>query len=235
MRKLAQDVAGFREFAENHSRDSSGRADPYGRELLAAKMMGRWPSGAPLALAPERDVPALGKSSVLNNSFLYRSGDSSGTACPVGSHIRRANPRDALDARPERSFELSKRHRIIRRGRKLDGGAPADTGAEKREQGIVFIALNADIRRQFEFLQQAWINDPAFMGLHREKDAIAGDNDGTGVFTIQGGAFDRHLRGLPRFVTVRGGAYFFVPSIAALKCVAGSPRERAQTAGASPS
>jgi Dyp-type peroxidase family len=236
MRKLAQDVAGFREFTENHSRDSAGRADPYKRELLAAKMMGRWPSGAPLALAPEHDVPALGKSSALNNSFLYRSGDPIGTACPVGSHIRRANPRDALDASPKRSFELSKRHRIIRRGRKFDGGAPAGAGAEMREQGIVFIALNADIRRQFEFLQQAWINDPAFMGLHCDKDAIAGDNDGRGGFTIQGAAFDRHLRGLPRFVTVRGGAYFFVPSIAALKCVAGFPREPAQTAaGASPS
>jgi deferrochelatase/peroxidase EfeB len=153
---------------------------------------------------------------------------------------RTRHSRAGQKLRPEQqfslSFTLSKRHRIIRRGRKFDGGAPADTGAEKREQGIVFIALNADIRRQFEFLQQAWINDPAFMGLHRDKDPIAGDNDGTGVFTIQGAAFDRHLRGLPRFVTVRGGAYFFVPSIAALKCVAGSPRERAQTAaGPSPS
>ena len=233
LRKLAQDVADFHRFVADASRDSAGSVDPYQRELLAAKMMGRWPSGAPLTLAPERDNPALAKSPVLNNGFLYRLGDGAGGACPIGSHIRRANPRDSLDTRPERSFEMSKRHRIIRRGRKFDSGASAEGGSTQSEQGIVFIALNADLRRQFEFVQQAWINNPAFMGLHRDKDPIAGDNDGTGAFTIQGPAFDRHAHGLPRFVTVRGGGYFFVPSIAALKCIAEAPCQPATAAATS--
>lgn len=234
LRRLAQDVDGFHRFVADMSRDAAGQADPYRCELMAAKMMGRWPSGAPLTLAPERDNPALANSPILNNGFLYRPGDGAGNACPIGSHIRRANPRDSLDTRPERSFELSKRHRIIRRGRKFDSGA-SEGEARHSEQGIVFIALNADIRRQFEFVQQAWINNPAFMGLHRGKDPIAGDNDGAGVFTIQGPAFDRHAHGLPRFVTVRGGAYFFVPSIAALKCIAGAPRQPATAVATSTS
>lgn len=222
LRKLAQDVNGFHRFVADASRDAGGNPDPRRCELLAAKMMGRWPSGAPLTLAPERDNPALASSSVLNNSFLFRSGDSAGTGCPAGSHVRRANPRDALDTTAKRSFRLSKRHRIIRRGRKFN--SPSDSGAAAAEQGIVFIALNADLRRQFEFVQQAWINNPSFMGLANDKDPIVGNNNGAGAFTMRSGAFDRHLNGLPRFVTVRGGAYFFVPSIAALKCIAGTPR-----------
>src|SRR5262249_55422805 len=117
VRKLEQDVCGFRDFIAKHSMKPDGSIDAYQRELLAARMLGRWPSGAPLTLAPVRDMPALGEHQAINNQFRYRPADGNGAVCPIGAHVRRANPRDSLDMTARRSLSLSKRHRIIRRGR----------------------------------------------------------------------------------------------------------------------
>jgi Dyp-type peroxidase family len=222
VRKLEQDISAFSKFIEDHSKNAKGVSDPYQAELLAGRMVGRWRSGAPLAVTPERDCPILGTDPVINNSFLYRD-DPDGLKCPIGAHVRRANPRDGQDFGPSCSFVLSQRHRIIRRGRKYSEDVTGPTGDKEPRQGIFFVAINADLRRQFEFLQSTWINNPSLMGLHNERDPVVGNNDEQGVFTIPGKSFDRHLVGLSRFVKGRGGAYFFLPGIAALEFLANCP------------
>jgi Dyp-type peroxidase family len=197
-RKLSQDVPAFRRFL----RDNGG-ANP---ALLAAKMMGRWSSGAPLALAADADDPGLGADRRRNNAFDYGD-DPVGYRCPRGAHVRRALPRTGAIT--------ERRHLLLRRGLPygpaLDDGAP-DDGADR---GLVGVFLNASIERQYEFVQREWINAPRFDGLRNDPDPIAGP--GAGDFTWQRRPLPRQFRRLPRFVTVRGGEYFFVPSITALR------------------
>jgi Dyp-type peroxidase family len=217
VRKLEQNVSAFNDFIAEQARNTDGSANHYRGELVAARMVGRWRSGAPLTLAPHCDIPALGAHRAISNNFRYRPLDRNGAACPVGAHIRRANPRDSLDFAARRSLALSKRHRIIRRGR------PYREGSEK--QGTFFIAMNADLRRQFEFVQQAWVNNPQFMGYNDGPDRIAGVNHdmaSRGLHESVGCC----PRGLASFVTVKGGAYFFLPSIPALKIIASFGRMR---------
>jgi Dyp-type peroxidase family len=196
---------------------------------LASKMVGRWPSGAPLVNAPRFDRPELAD----DNAFLYvRSGDSDGLKCPIGSHIRRSNPRDALDPHPgsDRSIEVGNRHRIIRRGRAY--GPPAAGSMDPRdiigqagdgqERGLHFICFNTHIDRQFEFVQHTWTNNPKFDGLYEDDDPIVGDRGGAsqptgGSFTIQHEPVRKRVTGMPRFVTTRGGGYFFMPGIKAVR------------------
>jgi len=217
-RKLAQDVAGFWRFMDSRTRGPDGASDPERRSWLAAKLVGRWPSGAPLVLAPVRDDPALGSDGRRNNDFTFMPTDPNGFACPLGSHIRRANPRDSLQPTPAESVRLSNRHRIMRRGRPYQQRTETGTA-----QGLVFIALNADLSRQFEFIQQTWIINPKFNGLYADKDPIIGDNDGSGVMTIQARPVRERITGLPRFVTARGGGYFFLPGMNMLRYLA-APR-----------
>ena len=218
-RKLAQDVAGFRSFLDRATRNADGSSNPGRAKLLSAKMMGRWPSGAPLTLSSEKDDPELGRNKNRNNDFGFAASDRDGFACPVGSHIRRANPRDALafPAEPKRSLAVSNRHRIMRRGRPY---REVSSTGEIVEQGILFVAINANLHRQFEFIQQSWLNNTKFNGLYDERDPLSSANPGDGMMTIQAKPVRERLHGLPRFVTVRGGAYFFLPSIRALKFLA---------------
>jgi Dyp-type peroxidase family len=208
LRKLHQRVAAFRQYLRSNS------SSPQEEELLAAKMMGRWRSGAPLALSPERDDPSLGGDGDRNNDFLY-SDDPVGLKTPIGSHIRRANPRDAKVAGAVRL------HRMIRRGTAygppLPEGVVEDDGADR---GIMFVFLGAHLKRQFEFVQSEWVNDSTFIGGSGEKDPISGANDGTGEFTIPRRPVRRRLKGLSRFVITRGGEYCFVPGLRALQWLA---------------
>jgi Dyp-type peroxidase family len=203
-RKLSQDVPAFRRFL----RDNGG-ANP---ALLATKMMGRWPSGAPLARAAEADDAGLAADRRRNNSFDYVD-DPVGYRCPRGAHVRRALPRTGAVA--------ERRHLLVRRGLPygpaLEDGAP-DDGADR---GLVGVFLNASIERQYEFVQREWINAPRFDGLRNDPDPIAGP--GAGDFTWQRRPLPRTFRRLPRFVTVRGGEYFFVPSITALRFMSDTP------------
>jgi len=210
-RRLAQDIKGFWDFVESESRGDARR-----RELFAAKLIGRWKTGSPLVLTP--DAPG----SQHRNDFLYMSDDPDGLRCPFGAHIRRANPRDSLLVMPTwKSFQSSRRHRIIRRGRKYCELAKDSTAEQPRyEQGIFFIALNADLRRQFEFIQQTWLNSPTFNGLDKDKDPIIGDNDGAGQFTEQADPVPHHVSPINRFVKMEGGAYFFLPGLRSLKFLA---------------
>lgn len=208
-RKLVQRVDEFCSYIHN----SAPTRDE--RELNAAKMVGRWRGGAPLVLSP--DSPGAEP----RNDFLFMETDPHGLACPIGSHIRRAHPRDSLDMPPSRSILISRRHRLLRRARKfLLPPSHLAKDKSKNEQGLFFIVLNGDLRRQFEFVQQLWINEPSFNGLDNDRDPLIGDNSTGGEFTIQAKPTNRHLRGLPRFVVMKGGGYFFLPGIRAMRFLA---------------
>jgi deferrochelatase/peroxidase EfeB len=236
-RKLAQDVAGFWRFIE-HASDGLGGAEDIEEKhkqmrWLAAKFTGRWPGGAPLTLSPDQDDAKLEK----ENNFTYRPEDMNGNACPIGSHIRRSNPRDSIlrvKDTAEQSFRTSGEHRIIRRG--IGYGEPLFPAEaienphvpmgiqdDGRPRGLQFFAINASIKRQFEFIQQTWLNNSKFNGLEDNKDPISGDNDGLSHMEIQSDPLRIRITGVPRFVTVKGGAYFFLPSITALNFLANRP------------
>ncbi|MCR5878892.1 Dyp-type peroxidase [Phenylobacterium sp. J367] len=208
-RKLHQDVAGFRRYLRANS---SGADD---EELLAAKMMGRWRSGAPLALCPMHDDPALGGDPARNNAFLFRADDATGYRTPPGSHVRRCNPRDADVA------GVVRLHRMIRRGTAygppLPPGVTEDDGADR---GLMFAFVGAHLKRQFEFVQSEWVNGGEFLGLGDARDPICGAADGAGAYAIPRRPLPRRLQGLARFVTTRGGAYGFMPSLTALRWLA---------------
>ena len=210
-RKLQQDVAGFRRYIKEKSSNAEEM------QLLAAKFVGRWPSGAPLVLAPERDDENIGKDTERNNAFSYMEKDPDGYRCPIGAHIRRTYPRDSLGGDAQESLKNVNRHRILRRG--VLYGEPLPEGIfedDGKPRGILFFCINADIDRQFEFVQQTWLNNPKFNGLYNDKDPLLGDNDGSGQMTIQRQPVRQRLTNLPRFVSVKGGGYFFLPSISAL-------------------
>jgi Dyp-type peroxidase family len=210
-RKLHSRVAAFRQYLQANARSDAEQ------ELLAAKLVGRWPSGAPLVLAPERDDPALGADPQRNNDFVYYDSDPHGLRCPPGSHIRRSNPRDAL----KDQGAVVNLHRILRRGATygpmLPEGVLEDDGVDR---GSIFAFIGSSLARQFEFVKSQWHNDGGFIGLDQERDVIAGDNDGSGTFTIPERPIRRRLHGLPRFVMTRGGEYCFMPGIRALHWLA---------------
>lgn len=214
-RQLSQDVAGFWRFVDTAIRRRHGDGDPEERTRLAAKLVGRWPSGAPLVKSHHRDDPDLGT----DNSFGYAAWDGHGLRCPLASHIRRTNPRDALGDDPERALELANLHRILRRGRVYGPGLDDPlAGDDGKDRGLFFLCLNANLERQFEFVQHTWCNNPKFAGRYDEQDPLLGNPppDG-GRFTVQDAPVRQRLVGIPSFVTTRGGAYFFLPGIAALR------------------
>jgi Dyp-type peroxidase family len=230
-RQLQQHVYRFWSFVREAASQVHG-ADGDGRYVgLAAKIVGRWPSGAPLVLAPDEDRPDLAAA----NAFAYHHADPVGLACPIGAHVRRANPRDSLDPSPGHaaSLAVNRHHRLLRRGRSY-GPALTDTmspedilrrGDDGKARGLCFIALNTNIARQFEFIQSSWLNNPTFAGLHDDVDPLVGrrgryGGDPRGVFTIPACPVRKRLLGIPDFVTVRGGAYFFLPSLSAVRFLA---------------
>jgi Dyp-type peroxidase family len=221
-RKLHSKVAAFRRFL------SANATSAMSAQLLAAKMVGRWPSGAPLMLAPEQDAPELGSDLQQMNNFTYAQ-DPKGLRCPIGAHIRRMNPRDtALEV-----MTNVKIHRIIRHGTSYGPPLPENVLEDDgKERGIFFIFLSAKAPETFEFLKKEWINAGNFLGLGPEEDPIAGAQTGTGIFTIPMKPIRRRLQGLERFTVTRGGEYGFVPSLSALRWLASSPADRATAASA---
>ena len=228
-RQLGQDVRGFWEFLDERTSDRHGASNAAARLRLAAKMIGRWPSGASLIHAPREDNPALAEA----NDFGYHHTDPHGFKCPIGSHVRRTHPRDALDPDPGslRSIAIGNRHRILRRGRhygqplRPDELLRADGAADEDERGLYFIGLNANIARQFEFIQHTWVNNRTFNGLYDDADPLIASHQPHGAtFTIQAEPVRERLTGLPQFVTVRGGAYFFLPGLRAIRYLASPSR-----------
>jgi Dyp-type peroxidase family len=219
-RKLEQRVGRF--WREMHTRARPRQCETLDEAAvhLAASLVGRWPSGAPLSLHPHRD-PGGDPS---RNDFGYHRDDPDGLKCPFGAHTRRANPRDMLPPSPSDSLVETSHHRIFRRGRPYGAPLQDRTQEDGFERGLIFIALCADLRRQFEFVQQTWINSAKFAGLRGERDPLIGaPADASRRFTLPEAPVRRHIVDLPAFVTMRGGAYFFLPGMRALEWLA-TPR-----------
>ena len=210
-RKYQSRVGAFNRFLR-----ANGRTDQE-RELLAAKLVGRWRSGAPLTLAPDTDNPALGADPQQNNDFNYAN-DRRGLQVPLGSHIRRMNPRDTELAR----LTDVNVHRIIRRGTTY--GAPYDPNAlseadDEVPRGAYFLFISAKAMATIEFLQQEWINDGNFIRAGNERDPIVGLQQDGATFTIPKAPVRRRVHGIDTFNVLRGGEYFFMPSLSALRWI----------------
>jgi deferrochelatase/peroxidase EfeB len=161
---------------------------------------------APAAAAPTRTAqgtPAPKSRRTADNDFLFGAEDPEALRCPLGAHIRRANPRDSFDPGSNEQIAISNRHRIMRVGRQYEDGD---------KKGLLFMCLNGDIERQFEFIQQTWLMSPSFPGLSCEKDPVLGDGEkGACGFTIPSRDGPLTLSPMPAFVTTKGGGYFFMP------------------------
>lgn len=233
-RQLGQDVKAFWKFAYESSKDEQGKYVEQEAIKIASKMVGRWPSGTSLVDSPEQDNPSMNN----KNDFLYYKQDSNGLGCPYGAHVRRNHPRDCLENIPKESSFIAKKHRLLRRGRSFGPVVVAsmqpaeilnanDTAPEG-SRGMNFICFNGDLARQFEFVQNIWINNPKFNQLTDELDPLVGNPAGRGhneemnSFSIQERPFRKRLENLPMFVHTIGGAYFFMPSISAIKFLASS-------------
>jgi deferrochelatase/peroxidase EfeB len=199
IRQLRQDVDDFNKYCRERASDHG--VTP---EYIAAKMLGRWPNGSSLVRNPHQPGGDA------DNEFRFGRDDPDGLACPRGAHIRRANARDALHADLPNPLRITNRHRILRVGRPY---VAPDTGTVG---GLLFMCLNAEIERQFEFLQESWVMRPSFDGLHNETDPLLGPNDGRGVMTVPTEDGPLCLSGLRNFVTPIGGGYFWLPSRSAV-------------------
>jgi Dyp-type peroxidase family len=211
-RELYQDVALWR----RTMRDAAKLYEAGDEHKLSAKAVGRWANGAPLEHHPDTAPGDYDPKTARDvNDFRYDK-DLDGMKCPVGAHIRRSNPRDALGFEGHLSF----RHRMIRRGmpygEPLPEGSVTDDGADR---GLVFVSFQASISRQFEGVQVQWLNAGNIFGLGHDKDFILGDPIGTGKMTIQGRP-PFFLTPQEVFVRTRGGEYLFVPGMTGLAALA---------------
>jgi Dyp-type peroxidase family len=239
VRKLEQHVVRFRDFLRTQAAvlgavpgiklPSSPRA---AEDFLAAKMFGRWPDGSSLDLYP------AARAGDKSNNFNYAD-DPEGTRCPLGAHVRRANPRASLGF----GGNIVRRRRLIRRGIAYgkylsEAAIEADAGDRR---GIMFLAFNASISQQFEFVQQQWINYGDDFNQGNDTDPIAGNRFGGGRMVVPDQPFRRVENGvgrmvipgdqrtarqsflcadIPCFVTTKGGDYFFVPSLTGIRLIA---------------
>jgi Dyp-type peroxidase family len=231
IRHLEQDPAAFDGYCAQQADELKHRLPaPYrvDAEFIAAKLLGRWRNGAPIVRAPYSDTVSRAQAIAAHNqgapkdahitfanNFLLGEEDPEGLRCPFGAHIRRANPRDSLNPGSTDQVAISNRHRILRIGRKYAG-----TASPSGKPGLVFLCLNADIERQFEFVQQTWIQGNVIsltcpISLKGETDPLLGSrqttNDSGSGYTMPSHDGLIRLAPPPRFVTVRGGGYFFMP------------------------
>ena len=214
-RKMHQNLATFRTHLEEHGKLYGG-----GKEKLAAKFIGRWRDGTPLELSPNAEDQSVVLDPQRSTNFTYGT-DGEGMKCPIGAHMRRVHPRDAFGF----NGKLIDRRRITRRGLPYgEFAAEADAVSDADDRGIIFMALNASLSRQFEFVQQQWIEYGNDARQGNDKDKLKGNHGGHGKFVVQG---DRSAANppyvcahLPNFVELKGGDYFFLPSITALGMIA---------------
>jgi deferrochelatase/peroxidase EfeB len=223
-RVLKQDVHGFETFLNEKSHELG-----VDKELLAAKICGRWRNGVPLAISADKARPDAPIADDDLNFFDYKPterypqgyNDARGFRCPVGSHIRRVNPRSATIAGGGGNLR-----RLVRRG--LPYGPaydPADPD-DGHERGLLGMFICVSLKDQFEFVMSEWVNDGLFAGgLGRTKCPMLGNNtpqESKFVIPVEGSA-PHVIKGFSRFVTTRGSAYCFLPGIAALQFMAGLP------------
>ncbi len=209
IRQLEQNATGFKAHTAAQASAVQQRfpGSPVTADWIAAKMVGRWRNGSSLVRNP------FAQGDAADNDFLYGVEDPQGIRCPYGAHTRRAFPRDSLSPDDTTQLSISNRHRLLRRGRAY--------GSEdgKRADGLLFMCLNTDIERQFEFVQQTWVASPNFHGLAGEPDPVIASRTGAAPssnFTIPTPSGPITLLGIESFVTVRNGGYFFLPSRSAI-------------------
>jgi Dyp-type peroxidase family len=209
-RKLHEDVPTFRRWIAEQA-----TVLDMNEELLKAKLVGRWPDASPLALTPDRPDPEIADDPDRVNDFDYLD-DPDGMKCPLGAHIRRANPRSGLGF----GDALSARQRIIRRGMTY-GPALAEgvTDDDAVDRGIFFVAYMADIERQFEFIQSNWCNDGDVVEVGHDRDPFVGRAPGDHKFTIPGEQ-PKFVHPLVELVVTKGGEYLWSPSMDALERLA---------------
>lgn len=212
VRQIDQRVDAFRPL--NHI----GAGTAAGMQVtLAEKLVGRrrddhgTPLGWRLSRCPVSDSEA--------DAFRYARDDAEGFDCPLGAHVRRANPRDGLGHDIPAGIESSKLHRLLRRGRPY---REVRDGIER--QGLFFIACNADLERQFEFVHQRWMHNPRFADLEDEEDPMLGSTRGRPdhPFAVPARPTGQ-AHSLAEYTSTVGGGYFFLPGLAALEFIADSP------------
>jgi deferrochelatase/peroxidase EfeB len=245
-RKLHQNVMAFRKFITE-------TAVPFGavfgignpkdaEETLIAKIAGRWSDGVPLARAPtvdewrkfnvqypdvaaDKDPAGYLKRSKAVIDFIYKE-DPQGLKCPITSHMRRVNTRDGLAPSGTEGSVLNNRRRILRRG--LPYGDSATSVSDADEHGIIMLIGCASLFRQFEFVQQQWINYGLDANAGNDTCPLTGNHEGgadgpKAKFVIasdpKSGRPPFVVEGIPQFVETRGGEYFFVPSMTALRMI----------------
>ncbi len=220
VRELRQDVARFwRSMDANaaaiHARDPA-HSDHVTAEWIAERVVGRDRDGN--LLCPGGKLPR-DRFGLPDSNYLFLERDPHGVGCPPGSHVRRANPRDALAPSAKTGpslLDAANNHRILRRGRKY-GPRIADYRTDDGvDRGLLFMCLNTDIARQFEFVQQVWLLNSDFATLFDEVDPLVGPD---GRMTIREEPLRRSIR-VETFVQMAGGEYFFLPSLPALRYLA---------------
>jgi Dyp-type peroxidase family len=256
-RRLAQDVQGFWRAIRSEADRLSKLPGFQGLDAveLASKLVGRWPSGAPVSRTPDRDDPKLGEDRLANNHFRFDSdtpplalrngkdsfapakADPVGFGCPLAAHIRKVNTRDAPSDMGGRSSTYDRR--LLRVG--VPYGPPvrdkfAPPARDEPERGLLFLSIQTSIEDQFEFLQARWMNDEARPKAPSGNDLIVGQNaaarDGVRRAVVFGKGLQIAEVRLPdQYVIPTGGGYFFVPSLSALRTVI-APQSQAGTAKA---
>lgn len=209
LRKYESQLGTFNKFLED-----AAPGDPQQQELIAAKMVGRWRSGAPLTMCPAQDDPELGEDKQRNNNFTYKD-DQKGRLVPQSSHMRRMNPRDSeLPVLTDVNV-----HRIIRRSTAY--GPPYDPTVtpenDQHDRGVFFIFISARALQTVEFLQREWINHGNFAGLSEERDPMVGLQPEGACFTIPKQPVRKRVCGIQTFNILKGGEYLFMPSLPALR------------------
>jgi len=200
VRQLEQDVQAFWRHYEQ-----LGEKTGIDATQLAEQAVGRTMDGE--LLTPS--------STTKNNNQGFFEHDRFGDGCPLGSHVRRANPRDSGAAKlkdQKQQLKANNNHRILRRGRNYGPDNSSGTNDESARQGLFFMCVNTDIRRQFEFIQENWLNSSRFANLN-ETDPLLGK---PGTFTMQNPTLRKKVQ-LNTYVTLKGGEYFFLPSLSATR------------------
>lgn len=227
LRQLDQNVSGFHQEMEDAATTLRAKYSAAVDELaggrlnadwVAAKVIGRWKDGTPLVgnTTCPMNIPITERP---ENDFTYGADDPRGFACPLGSHIRRTNPRDSLEPNDKAEQRITNRHRLLRRGRSYEYNPGTDEGDTAPQKGLLFMSICSDLSRQFEFVQRTWINKTSFHGLQNESDPLMGGPAGqksNGAFSIPTPSGPLEIPNLSTYVSLQGGGYFFLPSRASL-------------------